>query len=167
MAFLPLATLSALLHLYIGWRLVPAWSGEPLAQILLAAMLAASALLMPAGFFSRRLRSERWTLTLTWAGLIFMGLFSSLFVLTVVRDAVLVVATTLQALTHALPWLDAAARITGQGVPVLALVITLWGFLNARRTAAVVSVDVPIRGLPKALEGFTIPHRGGHGGGDG
>jgi predicted MPP superfamily phosphohydrolase len=28
--------------------------------------------------------------------------------------------------------------------------------LNARRTAAVVRVDVPIKGLPPALQGFTL-----------
>jgi predicted MPP superfamily phosphohydrolase len=34
--------------------------------------------------------------------------------------------------------------------------ITLWGFVNARRTARVVRVDVPVAGLPHALDGFTI-----------
>jgi hypothetical protein len=41
-------------------------------------------------------------------------------------------------------------------VPVLALAATLWGFWNARRTAAVVRVDVPVANLPAALHGFTV-----------
>jgi hypothetical protein len=41
-------------------------------------------------------------------------------------------------------------------VPVLALLLTLWGLFNARRTAAVVRVDVPIAQLPPAQHGFTI-----------
>jgi predicted MPP superfamily phosphohydrolase len=156
MAFMPLVLLSSFLHLYLGWRLVPAWTGEPVAQWLIAAVLAASAVLMPSGLFSRRLHSARWVATLTWAGLLFMGLFSSLFVLTLLRDVALAVASIVQMAFHALPWLDGATRITGQAVPVLALLITLWGFFNARRTAAVVNVDVPIPGLPLALDGFTI-----------
>jgi predicted MPP superfamily phosphohydrolase len=34
--------------------------------------------------------------------------------------------------------------------------MTLWGYANARRTAAVLIVDVPIRGLPESLHGFRI-----------
>jgi predicted MPP superfamily phosphohydrolase len=41
-------------------------------------------------------------------------------------------------------------------VPLLGVLVTLLGFLNARRTAAVVRVDVPIKGLPPALQGFTL-----------
>ncbi|MFK7091644.1 metallophosphoesterase, partial [Chromobacterium violaceum] len=41
-------------------------------------------------------------------------------------------------------------------VPLLAGMITLVGFINARRTARVVNVDVPIANLPDALHGFTI-----------
>ena len=41
-------------------------------------------------------------------------------------------------------------------MPLLAGVVTLWVFVNARRRAAIVSVDVPIPGLPQALHGFTI-----------
>ena len=41
-------------------------------------------------------------------------------------------------------------------MPALGLLVTLLGFANARRTAAVVTVDVPIDALPSALHGFTI-----------
>jgi len=152
----PLVALSALLHAYIGWRLVPAWSAWPVAQGLIAALLVASALLMPGGVFSRRARPGRWTLLRTWAGLLFMGLFSSLFVFTVLRDLALIAAQLWQAL--ATPWagFDDAVRLSGRAVPLLALAVTAVGFVNARRTAAVVPVDVPIRGLPAALHGFTI-----------
>ena len=46
--------------------------------------------------------------------------------------------------------------VTAAAVPLLGGAITLLGLINARRTAAVVSVDVPIAGLPEALHGFTI-----------
>jgi predicted MPP superfamily phosphohydrolase len=38
----------------------------------------------------------------------------------------------------------------------MATLVSLIGFFNARRTASVVRVDVPIRDLPEGLEGFTI-----------
>jgi predicted MPP superfamily phosphohydrolase len=41
-------------------------------------------------------------------------------------------------------------------VVAAAVAATALGAWNARRTAAVVAVDVPIRGLPPALHGFTI-----------
>ena len=41
-------------------------------------------------------------------------------------------------------------------VPLLALAATALGFWNARRTAAVKHVDVPIANLPAALHGFTV-----------
>ena len=47
---------------------------------------------------------------------------------------------------------------TGTAMFVLlsTLVITVLGMWNARRTAAIVKVDVPISGLPAALHGFAI-----------
>ena len=41
-------------------------------------------------------------------------------------------------------------------VIVLALALTAVGFVNARRTARVLRVDVPLAGLPDALHGFSI-----------
>ena len=96
----------------------------------------------------------------TWAGLLFTGLFSTLFVLTLLRDALLALALlaaalgTLAQLDTA--WLAALQTWSGLAVPVLGLVATVWGFWTARRTASVVRVDVPITGLPAALHGFTL-----------
>jgi hypothetical protein len=41
-------------------------------------------------------------------------------------------------------------------VLLAATLVTALGFLNARRTAAVVPVEVPVAGLPPALHGFTV-----------
>jgi predicted MPP superfamily phosphohydrolase len=85
-----------------------------------------------------------------------MGLFSSLFVLTAVRDAGLLLAIAAAAL-----WPEAvppASLVTpsARAVAIAAALVTLWGFANARRVARVVRVDVPIAGLPAALDGFAI-----------
>jgi predicted MPP superfamily phosphohydrolase len=149
MPFKSLIAVSALLHLYIGWRLVPDLA-EPGAAWALALMLAVSAGLMPMGLLARRIRSRSASDAFAWAGLVFMGLFSSLFVLTLLRDAGLLLAKLLMEST------DEISLWTAAAVPGVAGLVTLWGFVNARRRAAVVSIDVPIRGLPTALQGFTI-----------
>lgn len=149
-----LVGLSAVLHFYVGLRLLPSLPGGWAAA--LALLLAVSALSTPLGLIARRLARAPLADKLAWAGLVFMGLFSSLFVLTLLRDAALLAAWVVDAAApDALP-MAALRSFSGMGVPPLALAVTAFGYVNARRTAAVVAVDVPIRGLPAALQGFTI-----------
>ena len=142
---LPLGLLG-LLHLYIGWRIAPQLPA-PAAAALIATLVLSTALI-PWSMTRRRTpdrqAADRWT----WAGMSALGLFSMLLVLTVVRDLVLVLAS---------PFAPAAlAAPTAVAVPLLALLGALLGLANARRTARVKHVDVPIAGLPAALQGFTI-----------
>ena len=143
MSLVSLFGLSGLLHLYIGLRLVQPLPG-PWAGWLLAALLLASAVLMPLGLVARRLMRPPTADRLTWVGMLAMGWFSSMLVATLLRDLVLLFAPADIGTPSAI------------AVPLLALAATLLGAVNARRTAQVVSVDVPIAGLPAALQGFTI-----------
>ena len=146
--------IGALLHLYIGVRIVPALAAFPVGQIIMIVWLVASYVLIPMGMRARRTKSDD-SSAMAWVGLLTMGLFSSLLVLGLMRDVFLVIALIVSALTHsALPplWTELSAI----AVPVLALLFTVIGFGNARRRAAVVKVDVPIDNLPEALDGFTI-----------
>ncbi|HMC15163.1 MAG TPA: metallophosphoesterase [Albitalea sp.] len=158
MLFSPVTLLVGLLHGYIGWRLLPALAAWPWAQALLVIFLVGSALVMPMGFAARRSGKSRRRLAalLTWSSLLFMGAFSSLFVLTLLRDVLLLAAALVLAIAPAAFAMSTLQDTSGIAVPLLASVVTIWGFVNARRTAAVVAVDVPIRGLPPALHGFTI-----------
>ena len=159
MNFIPLVAITALLHVYIGARLLPvagAWLFMPSLPWVIGALLVLSALLMPLGLIGSRFAKGPLATVLTWAGLLFMGLFSSVLVLTVARDAVLAILWLANlAAPDQLP-LPAIRIWSAQAVPALGLLITALGFLNARRTAAVVRVDVPIQGLPSALQGFTF-----------
>jgi uncharacterized protein len=152
--------LSLLLHAYVAWRLLPelpAWLALPL---LLA--LAISAWLMPMGigFGARLAGAGRGTagpaISLGWAGL---GLFSSLLVLTFFRDLALALALLVNAAGFGMrgrldmSFLSHWSALAAAG---LGFLITVLGYANARRTAAVVTVDVPIAGLPPALHGFRI-----------
>jgi len=142
------------LHAYVGWRLLPdLLAFGPLAAGALAAALAASVWLMPQGLFARRRATSG---GVVWAGAIAMGLFSSLFVLTFLRDAALLAAGAFDLVVPAAIAMNELQSWSAAAVPVLAAVLTLVGLYNARRRAVVRSVDVTIAGLPAALHGFTI-----------
>jgi predicted MPP superfamily phosphohydrolase len=149
-----LLALSAILHLYIGARIVPAFPGA-LPAAVFSLLLIASAALVPAGMFARRLAKPPVSDTLAGVGLFFMGLFSSLFVFTVLRDVLLLVLWVARLAAPALP-LARIGSVTAAAVPLLGIAVTLLGYLNARRTAGVVTVDVPLANLPGPLAGFTI-----------
>jgi hypothetical protein len=145
-----------LLHACIGWALLPALGAWTPAFVATLAWLVVSAAVMPLGFAARRIRRQPLSDRLAWIGLVAMGSFSSLFVLTLVREAALALIAMLPA-----GWFDARAvetftHASALAVPALAALMTLVGFFNARRRARVRSVDVPIAGLPAALHGFTI-----------
>jgi predicted MPP superfamily phosphohydrolase len=152
-----LSVLTALLHAYMAMRLLPALATLTPAWPLALAALVISALTIPLPFASRRIAAHT-TLgnTLQWVGLISMGWFSSMFVLTVARDAGLLIAWLASAVGGLQVRWDAGLPWSALAVVVLATATTLIGFINASRTASVKRVDIPIRGLPTALEGFTI-----------
>jgi predicted MPP superfamily phosphohydrolase len=153
---LPIVVLSTLLHAFMAWRLLPALAAFPPVQALLGVLLLGSALLMPLGVFGRRLRQRGAADALAWAGLLSLGLFSSLLVLTLARDALLLAAAAVAWFGGLVLDAGALAQWSAVGVFLLGATASLWGFANARRTAAVVHVDVPIDALPAALHGFTI-----------
>lgn len=145
-----------LLHVYIALRLIPEAPISETGRWLAVLYLAMSCMLIPLGARARQM-APRWSRQAAWTGLMAMGFFSSLLVLTVLRDVLLTAAWAADAL-GGLPQGDVSAlRATSAlAVPVLALLVTLLGLFNARRLARVVTVDVPIAGLPPALAGFTI-----------
>src|SRR5450432_3280279 len=152
---MPLRAMSLLFHAYVGWRLLPAL-GSLAGAVALAALLVLSALTLPLGLGARRGGARRFGVDWAWVGLICMGLFSTLFVLTVARDLGLVFVTAAEAAWQGAAALGPIDVQTARAVPVIALLVTVWGFANARRTARVVKVDVSVAGLPDALDGFTI-----------
>jgi len=156
MNFLTLAGLSAALHGYVALRLIPDLAVSASTRLGLACVLFASALLIPVGLMVRRIARPPLADRLGWAGLLCMGLFSTLMVLTLLRDAALGLLWAVGFLApgglELAPWRTASA----QAVPLLGGLSALLGLLNARRTAAVVRIDVPIPGLPPAWQGFTV-----------
>ena len=143
-------SLLALLHVYIGLRLMPDLGPGRAGMLAGIAALVLSLVLVPVGLLSSSLRRRRWSEQLAWTGLLAMGVFSSLLVLTFLRDLFLLLAALTGFGGAALTYYSALA------VPLLTLAATAIGFVNARRVARVVKVDVPIDGLPAALHGYAI-----------
>ena len=142
----PVVVLLALLHVYIGVRLLLPFGA--VTQLVAGAVLAVCFWLLPKGF---RIRDDRgaWAVMLPW---LTMGFFSWLLVLTLFRDVSLIAsALALSPQVHE-SWIRISAIVVMAFTPA----ITLVGFFMARRVAPVVNVSVPLAGLPKELEGFTI-----------
>lgn len=139
----------ALLHLYVGLRLIPPLPGSTWVAAIAAAVLLASFVLTPVAMSGRHSQADRGARIAVWVGLVLMGLFSSLFVLTLLREPLLLMA-------WAIP-LDARfTSLSALGVIVLSVAATAIGWFGARRLAGIVDVDIPLKDLPEGLEGFTI-----------
>ena len=160
--------ISVLLHGYVGFRLLPAMSWSFGAASLLVSLLM-SVWAMPMGIGLRTIianststRGRTARPALVWLGWLMMGLFSSLLVLTVLRDTLLLLWEAIDSLGPLVPHVGweqthmAWSRWSALATWVLALAITAFGFLGARRTATVVEVTVPILNLPLPLQGFRI-----------
>ena len=157
MALAPVFLISLLLHALVGWRvasdlaLTAPWLGTAL-----WIWLAVSAWLMPMGVLAQRIARPPLAPVLTWLGLLCMGLFSSTFVLTLLREVLLGALALVEWAWPATISIANARADSALALPVLALLATVLGFWNARRTAKVVQVDVPIANLPDALVGFSM-----------
>lgn len=144
------SSILASLHVYIGWRILPDLPLSPGYKMLGGLWLAVSFALVPAGLLARAIALQPWSDRLVWAGMLALGLFSSLLVLTVFRDILLLLSSILHLSGATL------VRDTAIAVPLLAMAVSLIGLVNARRVARVRNIDIPIADLPPALHGFTI-----------
>ncbi|AKQ56880.1 metallophosphoesterase [Bordetella hinzii] len=153
--FIRFLILGALAHVYVGIRLIPDAPLGPAWQAGAALVLIASCILIPLGMLSRSSGRPPWADRMAWAGFLAMGFFSSLFVLTVLRDVTLAAGGLLR-LAAGFPELARWRQGTALAVPLLALAGSALGFFNARRLARVTRVDVPIAGLPPELDGLRI-----------
>ena len=157
------------LHLYVGFRIAPALGAWPVAQAVLCALQAISAIAIPGSLFILRRRGHTPSAAgqrLKAAGFLMTGLASSLLVLTLMRDLGLVFmelatwvvpsAWAQAGWPAALPGSERLRELSALAVPLLAVSAAFAGWVGARRTAAVRRIDIPIAGLPSALEGFII-----------
>ena len=136
MNFLTLAGLSAVLHAYVALRLLPDLASVASVRLGVACVLLVSALLIPLGLMARRIARAPLADRLGWAGLLCMGLFSTLMVLTLLRDAALGLLWAVDFLVPGRLELAPWRTVSAQSVALLGGLSALLGLLNARRTAA-------------------------------
>ena len=131
------------LPLYIGWRLIPALALGPLGSWAAIGLLIGACVIVPL--------SVRRTDRLAWTGLIGLGFFSTLFVMTLLRDLFLSMAWVLLSRPQFAALLTPSARCA----VALTALATFAGLLIARRPR-LVEVEIPIAQLPEPLHGFSI-----------
>ena len=144
--------LLGLLHLYIGLRILPDLPVDAAVRAAGVALLAASYALMLLSLTARSLWPRPLSDRMAAPGMLMAGLFSSLLVLTLLRDVIVLPAGFVLSEPHAAA-LRAFTAALAAGLGVFATVI---GFAGARRRARVVNVEVPVRNLPVGLHGFSI-----------
>jgi uncharacterized protein len=137
---------------YVGWRLLPALSIGPFGVCAGVVLLIMCCVVIPLSVRSRSIRNPKLADLLAWVGLLSMGFFSSLFVLTLLRDVVLLAADGLLSAQQYASLVAPSARWT----LALTAFVTLTGLVIARRRPRVVHIDIPVTDLPQALHGFSI-----------
>jgi predicted MPP superfamily phosphohydrolase len=85
-----------------------------------------------------------------WVSMLDMGLFSSLLVLTVIKQVIFIFYNFFTGYNYQHEYYASLIVI------FLAILATVIGFINARSTAKIIKVKIPITNLPKELENFTI-----------
>ena len=150
--FLLFIGLLGLLHAYIGWRVLPdlgaGATGRAVGALVLIASYGLMVLALVVRFILPRSPAHRFGAP----GLFMAGFFSSILVLTLLRDLLLLVGILALSAAHVHILKTASAT----AVAALSVFATVVGFASARRRARIVNVDVPIRNLPRALHGFSI-----------
>jgi uncharacterized protein len=146
------ALLFLALPIYVGWRLLSALSAGPLVPALGITLLVAFGLFVPFAMRARSVADRRLADRLAWVGFTAMGFFSSLFVLTLLREFILAGARLVMPAEQARLWIAPSA----EAALLLAVFMTIAGMVIARRRPAIVEVQIPIPDLPPALRGFSI-----------
>ena len=152
----PLFVLVLLFHLYMGWRLVPDMPFGMAGIAVTVLLLGLSLSVLPFAEYARRNKQNPCADQLAGAGFLAMGFFSSLLILTLLRELVLLAGFAASGSLIGVAAVQQIRTWSAAAVPALAVFITLVGYINARRRAAVLTIEVPIAGLPDALHGFSI-----------
>lgn len=143
-------------HVYVAWQLISA-SPNTTVRLLIAVLMALMYLGITAGFLVRHDKSTPFNDAVLWLSFSLLGLFSWLFVLTVVRDLLLALLFLFALLFKPMPALQASITTAGAWlIPLISLGATILGFFNARRTPKIVPVDIYLDTLPAELDGLSF-----------
>ena len=145
-------SLMILLPVYVGWRLLSAFDTPMWGVALSVAALIAVCTLLPMLVRTRAIREPAWADRLSWLGSTAMGFFSSLLVLTVLRDLLLLVVKLVAGAQAEITWSAPSALAT----LLITALVTAIGMVAARGRPRIVKVEIPVTDLPEGLRGFSI-----------
>jgi predicted MPP superfamily phosphohydrolase len=157
---------------YIGWRLiVPASLGRPW-KALAWTLLILLAVLPPLTITLEVSGYEEWSDRLSWVSYVSIGFLSFIFTLLFIRDVAWLAAKAIQKLfalfkgtgKHAANANDPPdpgrrnmlIQTMNLGIIGAAAGLTAYGVFEARRRPAIKEIDISIKDLPEALNGFRI-----------
>jgi uncharacterized protein len=115
-------------------------------------MLIAACVLVPMSLRTRAIHDRILADRLSWVGLTAMGFFSSLFVITALRDVLLLIVYLFEGSQVRNEWTTPSAA----GILLATVLTTVIGMIIARRRPRIVEVDIPVINLPEGLRGFSI-----------
>jgi predicted MPP superfamily phosphohydrolase len=162
-----------LIFTYVGWRLIISAHLYYPWNLIFWIILGVLFVLTFLPFFIRYFRLDTsFEVIMAWIGYSIMGFMSLLFLFILIRDFGWMITTAFQKI-----YSFSSSRFSGTesikntfdperrnfiiqsinlGILGIALVSTGYGFYEARRKAAIVEVDIPLKNLPENFEGFRI-----------
>jgi predicted MPP superfamily phosphohydrolase len=163
----------SIIYCYIGWRLISPAILNPVWKRVAWSAIPFFIFIPFVPFFFRFQGIENiWTDLLSWIAYLSLGLFSMLFILIIARDVswlVILLAKKVMLLfsffpasnPHISETLEPFRRVfvlhrINLGILGLAVLLTGYGLFEAHRRPVVKEISIPIQGLPKDLDGFTI-----------
>jgi uncharacterized protein len=164
----PLLVLAAGIF-YVGKRLITPFGLPPRRRKIVWIAIGVWGLLLYLSLFMSRIGGE-WSWAVSWIGYVSLGLLSFLFCLVLVRDIILLLVrggVKLGSLFRSQPQGETSSepdrarreyllQVSSIGVLGVAGVLTSYGLYEARRRPGIVEIEVPIRRLPPAFQGFRI-----------
>lgn len=158
--FLVMTAIWLFAHWYVARRLFVAWHTAPGRKRKLTIAFWVLSLLAPATLLAgRAVNGIDWLRPVLWAGYLHMGLFFLVFGFIVVRDVAFILGRLGRRLVRKQPDMERRrflTNATNAGALGAAGAVTGWGLAEAIRSVEVTEVDVPIEGLPAALDGYRI-----------
>ena len=141
--------ISGLLHCYIGLELLVEY--PPNIQLIGALLLFISWIIIPIGVTARFIiKQQQIADLLAWMGMICMGLLSSVLILTFLRQILFMIYGLFYSISTSI------AQISAILVIIFAIIISIIGLINARKSPQITKIEIPLKNLPPELEGFTI-----------
>lgn len=157
---------------YIGWRLIASSALSPPWSTLAWVLLIVLAILPPLTIALEVLGREKWSDKLAWVSYVSIGFLSFLFTLLVIRDVAWLITGAVQKLLAFFGGANELKAATDDppdpgrrnmliqtmnlGIIGAAAGLTAYGVFEARRRPAIKEIDISIKDLPEALNGFRI-----------